>query len=158
MFQSGDIVYFDEFTFNRNIKDNKKNRPCVVLETTNDGDSIFCVPLTSQVKSFNQYNYKYCLIPTVVYNYKKMSFASLESLTVRSIEDANFTGIKVDLQVVERIINKITYNRHLIDNEYIDLLKEIHDEKNCENRQQAKRQKRLIRKLKKQNIYNEQAK
>lgn len=149
----GSIVYFENLTFHNNIKDYKTHRPCIVLEMIDD--KIFCVPLTSQIKSFNNHNFKYCLIPTVIDNYKKMSFASLENLTMKNLEEANDTGIKVSNEVVERIITKINQNAYLLPTEYIDILNSVHQERLREEKHQKKLQKQILRKQKKQYISHE---
>ena len=150
MIKKGSIVYFESFVFQRDIKDNKLKRPCIVLEMT--PDEVICVPLTSQIKSFNNYNYKYCFIPTVIYNYKKMSFASLENLTVRNIEEANETGIEVSEEIVERIINKINENNYLLQSKYIEKLNKVYQEHQAEEKHQKKLQKQMLRRQKRQCI------
>lgn len=124
MINSGDIVYFNYLIFRNNQIDNKKNRPCVVLAVDEKNMQVICVPLTSQIKSFNKYNYKYCLIPTIIYDYHKMNFASLDNLVVKNLTDAYETGITINSDVVERIINKISDNPRLCDVETLAKLKE----------------------------------
>lgn len=74
MFKSGEIVYHDELYFEDKILDSKYKRPCVVLyEIEIDGIKYVCTcPLTSQIKTFNKKPQNYVLIPTVIYNYRKV--------------------------------------------------------------------------------------
>ena len=61
MVNVGDIIYFDELVFKNKMVDKKKKRPCIVLLANDETSKVMCVPLTSQIKSFNKYNYKYYL-------------------------------------------------------------------------------------------------
>lgn len=109
MFNEGDIVYHDNLYFQNKILDNKKNRPCVVLyEIEIDGINYVCTcPLTSQIKSFNKKPQNYVLIPDIIYNYKKISFANISSVGLREEENTHKTNILIDKTVVSLIKNKI---------------------------------------------------
>lgn len=120
MFNEGDIVYHDNLYFQNKILDNKKNRPCVVLyEIEIDGINYVCTcPLTSQIKSFNKKPQNYVLIPDIIYNYKKISFANISSVGLREEENTHKTNIPINKTVVSLIKNKIM-------NSKISELKEI---------------------------------
>lgn len=146
MFNEGDIVYHDNLYFQNKILDNKKNRPCVVLyEIEIDGINYICTcPLTSQIKSFNKKPQNYVLIPDIIYNYKKISFANISSVGLRKEEDTHKTNIPIDKKVVSLIKDKIM-------NSKISNLKEIKQQLlQIENDKEKsiKNQKKLSKKLK----------
>ena len=133
--------------------DNKEKRPCIVLATEEETSKVICVPLTSQIDSFNKYNYKYCLIPMVIYDYRKMSFASLENLMIRDYADIHDTGIRVDEQVVDRIINKISDISYLYDKETFERLmvnREIIKQEEKKKARERKQLRKIMRKNMKQ--------
>ena len=107
--QKGDIIYHKKLIFNDKTQDNKKYRPCVVIfiEDKVDGKYIYSVPLTSQVKTFNKKPKYYCLMPEIIYNYKKLSFANITGVTCNKIDNVCETGLKVDETTMEVIIRKI---------------------------------------------------
>ena len=107
--QKGDIIYHKELICNDKIKDNKQKRPCIVIfsEEKLDGEYVYSIPLTSQVKTFNKKPDNYCLIPEIIYNYKKLNFANVEGIVCSKIDNIYETGIKVDENTLERIIKKI---------------------------------------------------
>lgn len=123
----------------------KKQRPCIVLAADEEVSQVICVPLTSQLKSFNRSNYKYCLIPTVIYNYHKMSFASLENLMIRDYIEVHDTGIKVDQEIVNRIIDKIFDARYLCDPEILERLS-LNQDKLKEQEKFATRERKQLKK------------
>lgn len=109
MYKTGDVVYHDELYFNDKIKDNKKKRPCVVLfETTIDNKEYVCTcPLTSQVKTFNKNHNNYIFIPQVIYKYEKLSFAKVNSTSLKLLDNTHSTSISVDDRTVLLIKRKI---------------------------------------------------
>ncbi len=149
MVNAGDIVYFDKLVFKDRQVDNKSQRPCIVLVAEEETSQVICVPLTSQIKSFNKHNYKYCLIPTVIYNYYKMNFAALENLMIRDYADVHDTGMTIDNETVNRIINKICNAEHLCDEETIERLKANQDKIKEAERQVKKEQKQLRKQMRK---------
>lgn len=144
MFNEGDIVYHDNLYFQNKILDNKKNRPCVVLyEIEIDGINYVCTcPLTSQIKSFNKKPQNYVLIPDIIYNYKKISFANISSVGLRKEENTHKTNIPIDKTVVSLIKNKIMSSK-------ISELKEIKRQLlQIEKEKSTKNQKKLSKQLK----------
>lgn len=144
MFNEGDIVYHDNLYFQNKILDNKKNRPCIVLyEIEIDGINYVCTcPLTSQIKSFNKKPQNYVLIPDIIYNYKKISFANISSVGLRKEENTHKTNIPIDKIVVSLIKNKIM-------NSKISELKEIKQQLlQIEKEKSTKNQKKLSKQLK----------
>lgn len=107
--EKGDIIYHKELIFNDKVKDKKQDRPCVVIfrEDRLDGEYVYSVPLTSQVKAFNKKPKSYCLMPEIIYNYKKLSFAKIEGVTCSRIDNICETGLKIDETTMEVIIRKI---------------------------------------------------
>lgn len=107
----GNIVYFDELRFKDGKIDNKKNRPCVVVsKIEREGESfLLCVPVTSSFKSFNNYNYKYTLIPEPIYNYHKMCFAKLDNLFMMKESLAYDTSIMLGNISMNIIVRKLYY-------------------------------------------------
>lgn len=145
MFKSGDIVYHDELYFKDKVLDHKRNRPCVVLyEIEMDGINYVCTcPLTSQIKTFNRNPKNYVLIPTVVYNYKKISFANISNAGLRKSEDTHKTSIPLDEVTVSIIKEKIIKSKIKSLQEIKNQLLEIKDKEN-----KAKRdEKALIKKM-----------
>lgn len=146
MFNEGDIVYHDNLYFQNRTLDNKKNRPCIVLyEIEINGINYICTcPLTSQIKSFNKKPQNYVLIPDIIYNYKKISFANISSVGLRKEEDTHKTNIPIDKKVVSLIKDKIM-------NSKISELKEIKQQLlQIENDKEKsiKNQKKLSKQLK----------
>lgn len=144
MFNEGDIVYHDNLYFQNKILDNKKNRPCIVLyEIEIDGINYICTcPLTSQIKSFNKKPQNYVLIPDIIYNYKKISFANISSVGLRKEENTHKTNIPINKTVVSLIKNKIM-------NSKISELKEIKQQLlQIEKEKSTKNQKKLSKQLK----------
>lgn len=144
----GDIVYFDNLVFKDKIKDNKEHRPCIVL--AHSLDKVAVVPLTSQVKSFNRYNFKYSFIPIVIYNYHKFSFASLENLMINPIDEANGTGLSIDVSVVNQIYEKILKNPMMCDQMSVHMLYEMYGEQVKQKQLEKVEQRKMKRLYKKQ--------
>ena len=125
MFDVGEIVTHENLQFNDNHYDEKENRPCVVLFCIEKDDRylICTAPLTSSVKSFNKKPYKYCLIPEVVYNYKKLNFVSLENISLHTENDTQSAEIHISEDEVKKIIERFKmYKPHT------DKLKDMYDE------------------------------
>jgi len=125
MFDTGEIVVHKNLRFNDNRYDEKENRPCVVLFCIEKDDrNLICTaPLTSSIKSFNKKPYKYCLIPDVVYNYRKLNFVSLENVNFHTESDTKSVGIHISEDEVKKIIKRFErYSPHT------EKLKNIYDE------------------------------
>lgn len=125
MFEMGEIVHHDNLKFNDNNYDQKKNRPCVVLfSIEREGRQLICTaPLTSSVNSFNKHPQRYCLIPEVIHNYKKLSFVNLEQISFHTDHDTESVGIHIGKDVVYNIIERFKCYKP-----YTDNLKSMHDE------------------------------
>lgn len=161
MFEIGDIVYHDKLVFSDKTKDGKKNRPCIVLFSifkNNQGYVCTC-PLTSHVKTFNKRPYNYLFIPEVVYNYRKLNFAKLNDVNFYKEENTHHTGIKVDIDIVKLLKNKIIIrenkNQVALYNEvrkylnYIELFEYI---ENQEIKKQIKLQRTLKKRISKKSL------
>lgn len=135
MFNEGDIVYHDNLYFQNKILDNKKNRPCIVLyEIEIDGINYVCTcPLTSQIKSFNKKPQNYVLIPDIIYNYKKISFANISSVGLKKEENTHKTNIPINKIVVSLIKNKIMNSKISELKEIKQQLLQIEKEKSTKN-------------------------
>lgn len=146
MFNEGDIVYHDNLYFQNKIPDNKKHRPCIVLyEIEINGINYICTcPLTSQIKSFNKKPQNYVLIPEVIYNYKKISFANISSVGLRKEEDTHKTNIPIDKKVVSLIKDKIMNSKISDLKEIKQQLLQIENDKE----KSIKNQKKLSKQLK----------
>ena len=146
MFKSGEIVYHDELYFEDKILDSKNKRPCVVLyEIEIDGINYVCTcPLTSQIKTFNKKPQNYVLIPTVIYNYRKISFANISNTRLRKFENTHKTNIPLDEVTVSLIKQRIIKSK-------INSLQEIKEQLlKIENDEikNKKNEKALIKKMK----------
>lgn len=95
MYKLGDIVIVDKIKFRDGVYDNKENRPCMVLCSYKD--YLFCMPCTSQIKSFNKNPYNYLIIPTIIYCEKKLSFLKVDNLFKIDSKVAKDTGLSVGL-------------------------------------------------------------
>lgn len=126
MFKPGNIVYHDKLVFNDNQIDQKEKRPCVVIfsKIIDDKEYICTCPLTSQIKSFNKNPHKYCLIKEVVYNYKKLSFASIGNIKLQEENNTYYTNINIDDISVEIIRNKLLQYNSKKNKEYFEKIKE----------------------------------
>lgn len=125
MFEKGRIVYHDKVIFGDNQIDLKQKRPCVVLFSTEyDGKSYVCTcPFTSQVKSFNRHPECYEFISEQIYEYRKLSFAKLDSIRLYPIEETHRTPYVLDETIVDSIVN--AYFRMPIkeENDYMNKIK-----------------------------------
>ena len=143
MFDIGEIVTHENLQFNDNRYDEKENRPCVVLFCIQKDDRylICTAPLTSSVRSFNKRPYKYCLIPEVVYNYKKLNFVSLENIGLHTEKDTQSAEIHISEDEVKKIIERFKrYKPHTdkLKNMYDKIAKELKRERKLK-KQNAKR-------------------
>ena len=146
MFKSGEIVYHDELYFENEILDSKNKRPCVVLyEIEIDGINYVCTcPLTSQIKTFNKKPQNYVLIPSVIYNYRKISFANISNTGLRKFENTHKTYIPIDEGTISIIKQRIIKSK-------ISSLQEIKEQLlKIENDEikNKKHEKSLIKKIK----------
>lgn len=114
LFKFGDVVYHDDYEFKDNIKDEKKNRPCIVLFSTVDdtGEYVCTCPLTTSVKSFNKKPNNYILLSESVYNYKKLCFVKLLDTSLIPISKTHYTGITLNEDETTRVLNSII-NRYI---------------------------------------------
>lgn len=111
MFKKGDIVYHDILSFTNGYIDSKKNRPCIVLFTTdNKDDTLVCTcPLTSQIRSFNKCPECYYFIPDVIRNSHKLNFAELGDYSFHKESETHHIGdgINIGDEMTNEIIDKI---------------------------------------------------
>ena len=140
----GNIVYFDNLVFSDGVKDDKKRRPCIVLANYdyNDKKYLFCVPVTSSIRSFNKKNYNHMLIPEPIYNYKKLCFAKIDNLFMQEEVYANYTNIilgdvsmnQIKRKIMEYPSNNLLYQimRDLINIEKLDSKKSKKLQKNID--------------------------
>lgn len=107
--KKGDIIYFNKLSFIDNQEDQKQKRPCVYLfeEQREDGNYIYCIPLTSKVNTFNKHTKSYMLIPSVIYSYYKLNFANLEGIICKKNEEAHITGIEIEEKLVDIMLDRI---------------------------------------------------
>ena len=84
MFKLGEIVYHDTLYFSDGQKDNKKNRPCIVIYNNPDKKYGITIPLTSTIKSFNKNNKNYSFIPHVIYSERKLNFVKINNILKNS--------------------------------------------------------------------------
>lgn len=112
MCKSGDIVYFKNIVYEYG-KNNVKHRLFVVVSTYNDSNGnikLFCMPMTSHVKSFNKNPDKYVFISeNFSNNNRKLCFVKLDSIIMKDAREA----IKLNIQLSQENMN-IIYNK--IDN------------------------------------------
>lgn len=111
MYKPGDIVCFNNIIFKDGVKDNKNNRPCIVISSFSEfqGEVIlFCMPLTSNVKTFNKHPDRYALISQVLYNEKRLSFVKVDNLFLKNEVDAIDTGITISKENIDIIYRKIS--------------------------------------------------
>lgn len=146
MFKPGDIVYHDELYFQNKMLDRKINRPCVVLyEIMIDGINYVCTcPLTSQVKTFNKKPQNFVLIPTIIYNYKKISFANITGVGLRKEENTHKTSIPLNEVTVSLIKEKILRSEII---ELKEIKRQLIEIKNNEKKV-SKNEKKLTKKIK----------
>ncbi len=115
MYQTGEIIYFDELYFNNLIKDPKKNRPCIVLFsklTKDKKEVIYFCKLTTSLHRFNHYSKFYHVLTQPVYN-QKISFAMISQIyTSYNSSGVHATGIVLRQDAFD-IIHKICnhYNK-----------------------------------------------
>lgn len=146
MYKLGDIIVTDKIKFRDGTYDNKKNRPCMVLSSYED--YVFCLPCTSQTKSFNKNPNDYFIIPTIIFSEKKLSFLKLNNLLKIDNKAVRDTGLSIVLTkenirlLKERISN---FSKKGLE-EYI-LLEKIF-ELDDKLRKQQEKDKKLAKKLK----------
>ncbi len=109
MFNPGDIVNSDKVILIDNKIDNAQNRSCVVLFSLDlkNGTKVFACPLTKQKKTFNKHPENYFLIPNIICDYFKLDFAKIDNIVIFNAEDLHDTGIKLDAETLNRILEKI---------------------------------------------------
>ena len=80
----GSIVYVKKLVFSDGVEDSKSNRPCIYLyeELIIGKKYAYIIPVTSNVERFNKDSSKYAFISETLYNYKKLSFAKIDSILV----------------------------------------------------------------------------
>lgn len=146
MYKLGDIIVTDKIKFRDGTYDNKKNRPCMVLFSYED--YVFCLPCTSQTKSFNKNPNDYFIIPTIIFSEKKLSFLKLNNLLKINNKIVRDTGLSVGLteQNIRLLRKRISNFSEKGFEEYI-LLEKIFELDDKLKKQQAKDRK-LEKKLK----------
>jgi hypothetical protein len=128
MLNSGEIVSSDKLILINNKIDNAQSRSYVVLFSLDfgKGNKVFACPLTKQTKTFNKHPENYFLIPNTLCDYFKLDFAKLDNIVIFNEEDLHNTGIKLDEEIVNRILNKInTYEPKETQKEQYEYIKEI---------------------------------
>ena len=106
MFKSGEIVYHDTLYFSDGQKDNKKNRPCIVIYNNPDKKYGITIPLTSTIKSFNKNNKNYSFIPHVIYSERKLNFVKINNILKNSYDNTHTTSMIIDKETLVLILNK----------------------------------------------------
>lgn len=158
MFDIGEIVIHENLRFNDNHYDQKENRTCIVLFCIKKDDRylICTAPLTSSIHSFNKKPYKYCLIPEVIYNYKKLNFVNLENIGLHTEKDTQSTGIRVGNDEVKKIITRFKMYKpctkklkNMYDEiiEYIDFVEDLEKKEYKENAKELRKERKLKRKI-----------
>lgn len=155
MYEMGEIVCHNNLKFNDNSYDQKSNRPCVVLFCIKREDRylICTAPLTSSVKAFNKYPSRYCFVPEVIYNYRKLNFVNLENISLHSERDTISTDIHIGkteaLKIIDRFKKYKPYTENLKNmyDEIINYIKYIELLEKVEEKEKRKEEK-LARKLK----------
>lgn len=128
MLNSGEIVSSNKTILIDNKIDNAQSRSYVVLFSLDfgKGNKVFVCPLTKQTKTFNKHPENYFLIPSTIRDYFKLDFAKLDNIVIFNEEDLHNTGIKLDEEIVNRILNKInTYEPKETQKEQYEYIKEI---------------------------------
>lgn len=106
MFKLGEIVYHDTLYFSDGQKDNKKNRPCIVIYNNPDKKYGITIPLTSTIKSFNKNNKNYSFIPHVIYSERKLNFVKINNILKNSYDNTHTTSMIIDKETLVLILNK----------------------------------------------------
>ena len=106
MFKLGEIVYHDTLYFSDGQKDNKKNRPCIVIYNNPDKKYGITIPLTSTIKSFNKNNKNYSFIPPVIYSERKLNFVKINNIIKNSYDNTHTTSMIIDKETLVLILNK----------------------------------------------------
>ena len=106
MFKLGEIVYHDTLYFSDGQKDNKKNRPCIVIYNNPDKKYGITIPLTSTIKSFNKNNKNYSFIPHVIYSERKLNFVKINNILKNSYYNTHTTSMIIDKETLVLILNK----------------------------------------------------
>ena len=161
MFEMGEVVCHKNLKFNDDNYDQKINRPCVVLFSIQRGErSLICTaPLTSSVKQFNKRPSRYCLIPEVIYNYRKLNFVNLENISLHTEHDTESVNIHIAKEDAYTIIERFkrykphTENLKSMRDEIINYISyiELFDKIDTRNTLKEERQ---IRKLKRRQAKN----
>lgn len=143
MFKLGEIVYHDHLYFNDGIKDNKQNRPCIVIYSNDATKTVITIPLTSSIKSFNRKNNNYVFIPYIIYNYHKLNFVKIDSILKNSYNNTHSTQMILDNQTLLKILNKSLANYknqkyNQIIQYSIDLINEITKQEEKKNKKTKK--------------------
>ena len=125
MFEKGRIVYHDKVIFGDNQVDLKNKRPCVVLFSVEyNGKAYVCTcPFTSQVKSFNKHPEYYQFISEQIYDYRKLSFAKLNSIRLYPVEETHNTPYILDETIVDSIVNSYLKMPLKKEDDYISKIK-----------------------------------
>lgn len=144
MFKLGEIVYHKNLYFSDGQKDNKQNRPCIILDIDSKRKKIITVPLTSNVKSFNKNNHNYVFIPYIVYNYYKLSFVKIDCLMEEDFHNTYKTGMNIDKNTFLKILIKASNN--LKNKKYKENI-ENHIYQICDEEKQAEKEQKRLRKL-----------
>jgi hypothetical protein len=129
--RTGDIVYHDRIVFPAGRKDEKKNRPCILLYMTeNEKDPLICsCIITSQVATFNKHPDRLWLVPFPLYSERKLSFAKLDRIVFNNEGETHHTGMCLDRKstcmLLEKVICYICTNEFIRNRE--DILKNLRE-------------------------------
>ena len=105
----GSIVYVKKLVFSDGVEDAKTNRPCIYLyeELINRKKYAYIIPVTSNVKRFNKDSSKYAFISETLYNYKKLSFAKIDSILVVPAEQIIPTEKLLSDNTLKKILKRL---------------------------------------------------
>ena len=108
MFKIGEIVYHDTLHFKDGKKDNKKNRPCIVIYNNPAQKYVITIPITSTTESFNKNNKNYSFIPHVIYSERKLNFVKINNILKNSYDNTHTTSMIIDKEtlILILILNK----------------------------------------------------
>lgn len=144
MFKIGEIVYHGTLYFSDGQKDNKKNRPCIVIYNNPDKKYVITIPITSAIKSFNKRNQNYSFIPHIIYNEKKLNFVKINNILKNNYDNTHTTSMIIDRETLMSILNKALTLKS--NSKFHDLLIDI-----IENIKFEEKEQKRIKKLEKIN-------
>lgn len=106
MYKTGDVIYLDKLYFSSNVKDKKKNRPCLVLFSEldqNKREKIYFCPLTTSQHHFNNGPMFHHMIEHPVFN-NRLSFAKINVIRYAYKDNGvHHTGITLKKEAFDAI-------------------------------------------------------